>query len=106
MANAYTGTAGITATVANTWDSNTALSGATAWQGFNVADLLSVVGQSSDQANARLVAMTKSTDQISISDMFDMQMLMNHLGQMTEMSGSVLSALNTSVLSLARNIKG
>ncbi|TPG37092.1 DUF5407 family protein [Mycolicibacterium hodleri] len=47
-----------------------------------------------------------SGDSVSISDMFQMQMLMNHLNQMSEMSASVVSASNAAALSMARGVKG
>lgn len=44
--------------------------------------------------------------EMSIGDMFDLQMTMNKLQQFSEMSTSVLSALNGSINSMARNVKG
>jgi hypothetical protein len=43
---------------------------------------------------------------MSIADMFDLQMAMNKLQQFSEMSTSVLSAMNGSINSMARNVKG
>lgn len=43
---------------------------------------------------------------MSIGDMFDLQMAMNRLSQFSEMSTSVIAAMNTSINSMARNIKG
>lgn len=40
-----------------------------------------------------------------VADMFAMQMLMNHLSQLSEMSTSVVSAANSAISSMARNIK-
>lgn len=42
---------------------------------------------------------------VGVSDMFQMQLLMNQLSQLSEMSTSVLSAANSSLMSMARNIK-
>jgi hypothetical protein len=44
--------------------------------------------------------------EMSIADMFDLQMAMNKLQQFSEMSTSVLSAMNGSINSMARNVKG
>lgn len=41
-----------------------------------------------------------------IIEMFDMQRLMTKLSQISEMSTSVVSAQNTSMMSMARNTKG
>lgn len=62
----------------------------------------------------RLTAMAKSKiatirskgSAMSIGDMFDLQMAMNKLQQFSEMSTSVISAMNTSINSMARNVKG
>lgn len=48
----------------------------------------------------------RAKDGISIPDMFDMQMMMNKLAQLSEMCTSVVAAANTSLMSMARNIKG
>jgi Family of unknown function (DUF5407) len=37
--------------------------------------------------------------------MFEMQMLMNHLSQLSEMSGSAVSAANSAISSMPRNVK-
>jgi hypothetical protein len=43
--------------------------------------------------------------EMSIADMFDLQMSMNKLQQFSEMSSSVVSSMNGSINSMARNIK-
>lgn len=43
--------------------------------------------------------------EISIGDMFHMQMLMNKLSQFSEMSTGIVSASNTAIASMARNVK-
>lgn len=43
--------------------------------------------------------------EMSIAEMFDLQMSMNKLQQYSEMSTSVVSAMNTSINAMARNIK-
>ena len=42
---------------------------------------------------------------ISIGAMFEMQMLMNHLSQLSEMSTSIASASHQAVQGFARNVK-
>jgi len=42
---------------------------------------------------------------VGVADMFSMQLAMNQMSQLTEMSSSVLSAANSSMMSMARNIK-
>jgi len=47
---------------------------------------------------------SRGTD-VSIGDMFEMQMVMNKLSQFSEMSSSVQAAMHGATLSVARNIK-
>lgn len=62
----------------------------------------------------RLTAMAKSKiatirskgSAMSIGDMFDLQMAMNKMQQFSELSTSVIAAMNTSINNMARNVKG
>lgn len=74
-------------------------------EGFDVKFLLSVVNDATVSARTKLQQMKAKRSSISIADMFDMQMLMNHLTQLSEMSTSIVSASNTSISSMARNLK-
>jgi hypothetical protein len=56
-------------------------------------------------ATARLDAL-KSKDSVSIGDMFEMQLLMNDLSQLSEATTSVISASNTAIKSMAGNLRG
>jgi len=74
--------------------------------GFNVKNLFSLVNVATTSAKAKLLQIQQRRSAISIGDMFEMQMLMNHLSQLSEMSTSVVSASNTAISSMARNVKG
>lgn len=74
--------------------------------GFNVNFLIGVVNDATISAKQKLEILKARRSSISIADMFDMQMLMNHLSQLSEMSTSVVSASNTAISSMARNVKG
>jgi len=74
--------------------------------GFSVQDLFSLVNTATASAKAKLLEIQSRRSAISIGDMFEMQMLMNHLSQLSEMSTSVVSASNTAISSMARNVKG
>jgi hypothetical protein len=74
-------------------------------EGFSLTSLLRLVNSATVSAKAKLDQMQARKSSISIADMFDMQMLMNHLSQLSEMSTSVVSAANSSVQSMARNVK-
>lgn len=54
---------------------------------------------------AKLQAIQEENQAISIGDMFDMQMLMNTLSQLSEMSTAVVNASNTAISAMARNLK-
>lgn len=67
-----------------------------------LVDLISVL---SDQAKSKIEDIAQRGDNISIADMFDMQMDMNHLSQMSEMSSSIVMSTNQSIMSIAKNIR-
>lgn len=73
--------------------------------GFNVQILFSLVNNATISAKAKLTEIQQRKSAVSIGDMFEMQMLMNHLAQLSEMSTDVVSAANTAIISMARNIK-
>ena len=73
---------------------------------YDMSTLINLVDALSHQAKAKINNIQNRGENISIADMFDMQMNMNHLAQMSEMSTSIVNATNTAVMSMARNIKG
>lgn len=73
-------------------------------QGFNVQALFSIVNNATVSAQTKLKEIQSKKSSISIGDMFEMQMLMNHLSQISEMASSVVSASNTAIGSMARKI--
>ncbi len=74
--------------------------------GFGVQQLSSIIQNANNSVNSKLAIMQQQESSISIGDMFDMQMLMNHLEQLSEMATSVVSSANTVIMDMARNIKG
>jgi hypothetical protein len=74
-------------------------------QGFNVSFLFQVVNNATISAQSKLLQIQQRRSAISIGDMFEMQMLMNHLSQLSEMSTNVVSSANTAISSMARNVK-
>lgn len=72
----------------------------------NMNELVSIIGDATKNVTEKLRKMKNSGEEISISEMFEMQMLMNHLSQLSEMCTSVVSAMNTSIMAMARNVKG
>jgi len=67
--------------------------------------LIELVARQTDEVKKKLDELQGLGDQISIQDMFEMQMLMNKLSQLSEMSTSVISASNAAIASMARNVK-
>jgi hypothetical protein len=74
-------------------------------EGFAIQDLLAIVSEQTTNAQNKIAQISDRGDDISIGDMFDMQMLMNRLSQLSEMSTSVVNATNSSIASMARNLK-
>jgi hypothetical protein len=75
-------------------------------EGFDMQTLVKIITDATVSAKNKLNDIKARQSAISIGDMFDMQMLMNHLSQLSEMSTAVVSAANTAILSMARNVKG
>ena len=74
--------------------------------GFSVKDLFGLVNNATISAKTKLLAIQQTASAISIGDMFEMQMLINHLSQLSEMANSVVSASHTAISSMARAVKG
>jgi hypothetical protein len=74
--------------------------------GFSVESLFKAVESATISAKAKLKEIGQRRSAISILDMFEMQMIMNHLSQVSEMSTSVVSSANSAISSMARNVKG
>lgn len=75
-------------------------------RGFDVGALFKLVNDASASAKTKLLDIQSRKSAISIGDMFEMQMLMNHLSQLSEMSTSVVSASNSAIIKMASSVKG
>jgi hypothetical protein len=84
----------------------TRFSGSNIQSGFSVKALFAVINKATVSAKAKLSSIQARRSAISIGDMFEMQMLMNHLSQLSEMATSVVSASNSAIADMARNVKG
>lgn len=73
--------------------------------GIEFGFLKGVINDATQAVKKKLSEIQSAGSAISIGEMFEMQMLMNHLAQVSEMSTSVISSMNTSVSSMARNVK-
>lgn len=83
----------------------TRFSGGGKQSGFSVRALFSVVNAAVVSAQTKLLEIQRLRSSVSIGDMFEMQMLMNHLSQLSEMATNVVSASNSAIQSMARNVK-
>jgi len=67
--------------------------------------LVTMIEQLTQTAMSKIAIIRSQKSAMSIGDMFDLQMAMNRLSQFSEMSTSIISAMNTAVQSMARNVK-
>ncbi len=74
-------------------------------EGFNAAALIEAVARETRDVKEKLEVIKSKGSSISIADMFEMQMKMNKLNQLSEMSSGVVAASNSAISSAARNIK-
>lgn len=74
--------------------------------GFDATVLSELLDSTTKVVKDKLEQIKDNGSSISIADMFDVQIMMNRLSQFSEMSTSVLAAANTSIQSMARNVKG
>ena len=72
----------------------------------NFRDLFVIIGAKTLDVRKKLEAIAAIREAINIADMFEMQLLMNHLSQVSEMATSVVSAFNSAIASMSRNVKG
>ena len=68
--------------------------------------LKSAITQASTDVSSQMTKMTEGGKSPKIEDMFEMQILMTKLSQVSEMSTGVVSASNTAMMSMARGVKG
>jgi len=73
--------------------------------GVDFGVLVDEIERLTQQAKSKIANIRSKGSAMSIGDMFDLQMAMNKLQQFSEMSTSVISAMNTSINSMARNVK-
>jgi len=68
--------------------------------------LVDFIDQLSADVSSKIAILRSKKSAMSIADMFDLQMAMQKLTQFSETSNSVIAAMNTSITSMARNMKG
>lgn len=75
-------------------------------QGVSFSVLVDEIERLTQVTKSKIAQIRSKRSAMSIADMFDLQMAMNKLTQFSEMSTSVISAMNSSISTLNRNIKG
>jgi hypothetical protein len=73
---------------------------------FTFGQMSAIVGKATLDIQKKLETLAQNRENIDVVEMFKMQMMMNHLSQLSEMSSSVMSSANSSIASMARNVKG
>ncbi len=68
-------------------------------------ELVAIINQEICKVREKVRSLKAQGDQISIGDMFEMQMLMNHLSQLSELSTQLTSATHQALITMARNLK-
>lgn len=69
------------------------------------SDLFKVVLDAVKSTQTKLSFISNNKSSISVTDMFEMQLLMNHLSQLCEMCTNVVAASNGASMSMIRNFK-
>jgi hypothetical protein len=72
---------------------------------FRIGESFNMINEAMAQVTKDLNAMTAPGERLSLAEVFQMQQLMNRLSQLSEMSTSVVSASNSAISSMARNVK-
>jgi len=83
----------------------TQFSGDNIQSGFSVQILFKVIADAVASCKMKLSEIKTRKSAISIGDMFEMQMLMNHLSQLSDMSTNIVAASNSAISNMARNLK-
>lgn len=71
----------------------------------DLAATATLIEQQTQAVQAKLDAIKGQGGSVNSADMFQVQMLMNRLTQLSEMSTAIVSASNTATLSMARGVK-
>lgn len=75
-------------------------------QAIDFSYLVNFIDILSQNVKSQIAILRSKGSAMSIADMFDLQMGMQKLTQFSETANSVIAAMNTSITSMARNMKG
>jgi len=74
-------------------------------KGLSFSALVSAIEDLTATAKSKIAMIRSKRSAMSIADMFDLQMAMNRLSQLSEMSTSVISSMNSAITSMAKNVR-
>lgn len=72
---------------------------------FEMNSLIAIVSSAVEAVKGKISTIKANQSSISIGDMFEMQMMMNNLAQLSEMATGVVSSAHNAINSMARNVK-
>jgi Family of unknown function (DUF5407) len=72
---------------------------------ISIDNLFEHIAEATLDARKKLEELAAGREKVNIVDMFEIQMLMNHLSQLSDMVTSVVSASNLAISNMARNVK-
>ncbi len=75
-------------------------------EGISFEELVNIINEGITAVKTKIGSIKQKGDQISIGEMFEMQMLMNQLSQLSEMCTQIVGASNQAIIAMARNVKG
>lgn len=73
-------------------------------QALHFDQLISIIEEATTNAQTKITELQGKDDNIGIADMFEMQILINQLTQLAEMSTSVVAASNSAIRTMAQNV--
>jgi len=73
-------------------------------KGVSFSALVSAIEDLTAVVKSKIAMIRSKRSSMSIADMFDLQMAMNRLSQLVEESTAVISAMNSAILSTAKNV--
>jgi hypothetical protein len=74
-------------------------------EALDVGSLFVLISDAAASAADKLEEIQSASEALSIGDMFEMQMLMNNLSQLNQLSTSVVASVNQAISSMGRNVK-
>lgn len=75
-------------------------------QSMDFSDMAAIVENQHVLVKQQLDHIKSRKDNVSVGDMFDMQMMMNKFNQLCELASSMASAMHQATFAIARNVKG